>query len=77
LAKQSCPEKFQAILSYSSLEECQAITDSINEVGLKTSRVNCAVTACQFKINKKTNELEIENYQNPWKLQNIMDRSKE
>jgi hypothetical protein len=32
---------------------------------------------CQFKINKKTNELEIENYQNPWKLQNIMDRSKE
>jgi hypothetical protein len=33
--------------------------------------------ACQFKINKKTNELEIENYQNPWKLQNIMDRSKE
>jgi hypothetical protein len=33
--------------------------------------------ASQFKINKKTNELEIENYQNPWKLQNIMDRSKE
>ena len=33
--------------------------------------------ACQVKINKKTNELEIENYQNPWKLQNIMDRSKE
>lgn len=27
----------------------------------------------QFKINKKTNELEIENFQNPWKLQNIMD----
>jgi hypothetical protein len=33
--------------------------------------------ACQFKINKKTQELEIENYQNPWTLQNIMDRSKE
>jgi hypothetical protein len=32
---------------------------------------------CQFKINKKTAELEIENYQNPWSLQNIMDRSKE
>jgi hypothetical protein len=25
----------------------------------------------------KTNELKIENYQNPWKLQNIMDRSKD
>jgi hypothetical protein len=33
--------------------------------------------ACQFKINKKTNEIEAENYQNPWKLQNIMDRSKD
>lgn len=33
--------------------------------------------ACKFKINKKTGELEIENYQNPWTLQNIMDRSKE
>lgn len=32
--------------------------------------------ACQFKIDKKTNEIEAENYQNPWKLQNIMDRSK-
>jgi hypothetical protein len=31
--------------------------------------------ACQFKINKKTSELEVENYQNPWKLQNILDRS--
>jgi hypothetical protein len=33
--------------------------------------------ACKFKIDKKTSELEIENYQNPWKLTNIMDRSKE
>jgi hypothetical protein len=33
--------------------------------------------ACKFKINKKTAELEIENYQNPWTLQNIMDRSNE
>jgi hypothetical protein len=32
--------------------------------------------ACQFKINKKTNELEIENYQNPWKLVDVLDRSK-
>ena len=32
--------------------------------------------ACQFKINKKTNELEIEQYQNPWKLVDIQDRSK-
>jgi hypothetical protein len=33
--------------------------------------------ACQFKIDKKTGEIVAENYQNPWKLQNIMDRSKE
>jgi len=33
--------------------------------------------ACKFRIDKKTKELEIENYQNPWQLQNIMDRSKE
>jgi hypothetical protein len=33
--------------------------------------------ACRFKINKKTAELEIESYQNPWTLQNITDRSNE
>jgi hypothetical protein len=32
--------------------------------------------ACQFKIDQKTNELEIDNYQNPWKLIDIQDRSK-
>jgi hypothetical protein len=33
--------------------------------------------ACQFKIDKKTNEIVAENYQNPWKLVNILDRSKD
>ena len=28
--------------------------------------------ACKLMINKKTNELEIETYQNPWKLENFM-----
>jgi hypothetical protein len=32
--------------------------------------------AVQFKVDKKTGEVTAENYQNPWKLQNIMDRSK-
>ncbi len=32
--------------------------------------------AVQFVIDKKTGELVVENYRNPWKLQNIMDRSK-
>ncbi|MGD0306010.1 MAG: hypothetical protein ABSC71_14390 [Candidatus Acidiferrales bacterium] len=32
--------------------------------------------ACQFTIDKKTNELEIENLQNPWKLSDILDRTK-
>ena len=43
----------------------------------KDKSTGVLLPACQFKINKKTNELEIENYQNPWKLQNIMDRSKD
>jgi hypothetical protein len=47
--------------------------DLTNEKGKSTGVL---LPACQFKINKKTKELEIENYQNPWKLQNIMDRSK-
>ena len=33
--------------------------------------------ACRFKIDKKTKELEVEAFQNPWKLTNIMDRTKE
>jgi hypothetical protein len=33
--------------------------------------------ACQFKIDKKTQELVVENFQNPWKLSNVMDRTKE
>jgi hypothetical protein len=32
--------------------------------------------ACQFTIDKKTNELEIENLQNPWKLSDVLDRTK-
>jgi hypothetical protein len=47
--------------------------DLSNEKGKSTGVL---LPACQFKINKKTKELEVENYQNPWKLQNIMDRSK-
>jgi len=43
----------------------------------KDKSTGVLLPACKFKIDKKTNELEIENYQNPWKLQNIMDRSKE
>ncbi len=28
--------------------------------------------ACSLKLNKKTNEVEIETYQNPWKLENFI-----
>ena len=45
--------------------------------GDKDKSTGVLLPACKFKIDKKTNELEIENYQNPWKLTNIMDRSKE
>jgi len=41
----------------------------------KDKSTGVLLPACQFQINKKTNELEVENYQNPWKLQNIMNRS--
>jgi hypothetical protein len=43
----------------------------------KNKSTGVLLPACKFKVDKKTNELEIENYQNPWKLSNIMDRSKE
>jgi hypothetical protein len=43
----------------------------------KDKSTGILLPACLFKIDKKTSELEIENYQNPWTLQNVMDRSKE
>lgn len=43
----------------------------------KDKSTGVLLPACKFRIDKKTKELEIENYQNPWQLQNIMDRSKE
>ena len=43
----------------------------------KDKSAGVLLPVCQFKIDKKTNELEIESYQNPWKLQNIMDRTAE
>ena len=49
----------------------------LNISGEKDSSTGILLPACMFKIDKKTSELEIENYQNPWKLQNIMDRTKE
>jgi hypothetical protein len=41
----------------------------------KDKSTGILLPACKFKIDKKTSELEIENYQNPWKLVNIMDRT--
>jgi hypothetical protein len=32
--------------------------------------------ACKFMVDKKTGEVVVEAFLNPWKLQNIMDRSK-
>jgi hypothetical protein len=28
--------------------------------------------ACKLKVNKKTQQIEIESYQNPWKLSNFI-----
>ena len=43
----------------------------------KDKSAGTLLPACKFRIEKKTNELEVEALQSPWKLQNIMDRSKE
>jgi hypothetical protein len=52
-----------------------AVELDINDQISKSTGV--LLPACQFKIDKKTGELVVENFRNPWKLQNIMDRSKE
>jgi hypothetical protein len=51
-----------------------ALELDVNDTASKSTGV--LLPACQFKIDKKTQELVIENFQNPWKLVNIMDRSK-
>jgi hypothetical protein len=43
----------------------------------KDKSAGTLLPACKFRIEKKTKELEVEALQSPWKLQNIMDRSKE
>ena len=43
----------------------------INLSPVKDKSAGILAPACQFKIEKKTNELQLEFYQNPWKLINI------
>ncbi len=43
----------------------------------KDKNTGVLLPACQFKIDKKTKELVIENYQNPWKVVNILNRSED
>ena len=47
-----------------------AVELEINNDGKSTGIL---LPACRFKLDKE-NHLTIENYQNPWKLQNILDR---
>ncbi len=47
-----------------------AVELEINNDGKSTGLL---LPACRFKLDKE-NHLMIENYQNPWKLQNILDR---
>lgn len=47
-----------------------AVELEINNDGKSTGIL---LPACKFKLDKE-NHLTIENYQNPWKLQNILDR---
>ena len=43
----------------------------------KDQSTGILLPVCRFKIDKKTKELVIENYQNPWKLLNILDRTED
>jgi hypothetical protein len=45
--------------------------------GEKNKNTGTLLPLCQFKIDKKTGELVVENFRNIWKLQNVMDRSKD
>ena len=39
----------------------------------KNKSTGTLLPACEFKIDSKTNEVELEAYQNPWKLVSIID----
>jgi hypothetical protein len=41
----------------------------------KDKSTGVLLPASQFKIDKKTKELVVENYQNPWKLVDVLNRS--
>jgi hypothetical protein len=41
----------------------------------KSKSAGVLLPAAKLKVDKKTNELEVELYQNPWKLVNILDRN--
>jgi hypothetical protein len=41
----------------------------------KSKNSGTLIPACEFKIDKKTGEVVVEAFQNPWKLTNIMDRT--
>jgi hypothetical protein len=43
----------------------------------KDKNTGVLLPACQFKIDKKTKELVIENYRDPWKVVNILNRSED
>ncbi len=45
-----------------------------DDIGKSTGSL---IPACQFKIDKKTSEVVVEAFKNPWSLSNILDRSKE
>jgi hypothetical protein len=53
----------------------RTIDYNLSALALDFSNEKDKSTACMFKIDKKTQELVVENYQYPWKLVNIMDRT--
>ena len=73
------PEEYQAQAMGQGTQLGQTFNVTVNlDLNKENPKNNTGVLlpACQFKIDKKTKELEIENYQNPWKLVDVLDRSK-
>jgi hypothetical protein len=50
-----------------------SILELIIPTGKKGKGTGTLLPAAELQLNKKTNEIEIEAYKNPWKLQNVID----
>jgi hypothetical protein len=69
----------QGRLSDADLIQCTLRAARIKQL-LEAIRLDCsggtALPACKLTVDKKTQQIEIETYQNPWNLTNLMSSKK-